>query len=204
VVTTATTATTTYSASDASGVASYDLRYRRAGISGAFGGNTEWVTATRSTTAALFVAAGYRYCISVRARDTFGNVSPWSAERCIARPVDDRSLGAATTGWTRTTSSSYYMGTVTSATGNGAALTLGAVSAKQVHLLATKCSTCGSVAVYIESTKIGSASLYASTTANRALIALPLTLTRSGTLKPVVTSATGRLVRIDGVALRST
>ena len=203
-VTTGTSVGVTYSATDGSGIKSYDVRYRRAGTSGVFGSYVSWLNGTTSTSVKLPVSAGYRYCVSVRARDRWGNTSGWTAERCTARVLDDRSLTAATSGWSRVTGSALYMGTGTSTTRKGAALTRTSVASKQVHLVATKCSGCGSVAVYVGATKVGSASLYAATTANRVLIALPATALHKGTLKIVVTSATGKLVRIDGIAVRST
>ena len=202
--TTSTSVAVAWSGSDAAGVASYDVRYRRAGVSGVFGAYVSWLNATRSTRATSSVAAGYRYCYSVRARDTWGNLSGWSAERCSARMLDDRSMKAATTGWSRPTSTAFYSGTATSTTRKGAALTVGSVRSRQVYLLVTKCSSCGSVSVYVGSTRVGTASLYASRTANRVLVTLPATSLRSGALKVLVTSASGKLVRIDGVALRST
>lgn len=202
-VTTAATATASYAATDTAGVASYDLRYRRAGTNGVFGGYTQPVSGTRATSAQVALAAGYQSCISVRARDTLGNVSGWSAERCVSRPLDDRSLGAATTGWTRSTSSAFYLGTATWTTRTGAALAISGARARQVYVLATTCSTCGSLAVYLGATRVGSISLYAAQTHNQALVALPATASLAGTLKLVTTSPTGRLVRIDGVALRA-
>jgi hypothetical protein len=81
---------------------------------------------------------------------------------------------------------------------------LGNVGTTQVYLLATTCVSCGSVAVYIGATKVGSASLYATRTSNQVLITLPVTAMHTGTLRIVVASPSGRLVRIDGVSVRST
>jgi WD40 repeat protein len=203
-VTTGGTLTASYAATDASGVSSYDVRYRRAGWNGVFSSYAAWTNATKNTSVSMPLPAGYRYCVSVRARDVYGNVSAWTADRCTARPVDDRSLGAATAGWTRTTNTAFYLGTATYSTRSGAALTLGNVGTTQVYLLATTCVSCGSVAVYIGATKVGSASLYATRTSNQVLITLPVTAMHTGTLRIVVASPSGRLVRIDGVSVRST
>ncbi|MEV6268098.1 hypothetical protein AB0L64_13055 [Kribbella sp. NPDC051936] len=63
-------------------------------------------TKTTATSMSLAIAAGYEYCVSVRATDKLGNVGQWSAERCcFSRPLDDRSLSLASTGWTRATGS---------------------------------------------------------------------------------------------------
>lgn len=201
--TTASSVRIAYSATDGSGVASYDVRYRRAAYNGSFGSYVQPWTGTRSTAVSLSVAPGYEYCIAVRARDVYGNVSAWTAERCFSRPLDDTSL-TPSAGWTRSRSSAFYLGTVISSSRYGAALTKPVV-ARRVSILATRCPGCGSVAVYLGTTRLGTVSLAASTTQRQALIALPaLSAARSGTLRIVVTSATGRLVQIDGVAIRRT
>ncbi|MGH3369371.1 MAG: hypothetical protein ACRDPR_05165 [Nocardioidaceae bacterium] len=201
--TTATSAQITYAASDASGVSSYDVRYRRSPYNGTFGAYVQPWTGTRSTTVSLSVAPGYEYCVAVRARDLYGNVSGWTAERCFSRPLDDTAL-TLSTGWTRSRNSVFYLGTVTSSSRYGAALTKPVV-ARRVTIVATRCPSCGSVAVYLGTTRLGSVNLAASTTQRKVLIALPaLTAPRSGTLRIVVTSASGRLVQIDGVAIRRT
>lgn len=193
----------TYSATDPSGVASYDVRFRRAPRSGVFGGYGTLADGTTSTRVNVPLAVGYQTCWSVRARDRLGNTSAWSAERCTARPVDDRSLTRATAGWTRQNTNSSYLGTNTYSTRSGARLTLASVKARQLHLVATRCPSCGAATVYIGSTKIGSVSLASSTIRRQSVLALPITSLRSGTLSIVVTSATGKLVQIDGVALRT-
>ncbi|MGN6300071.1 MAG: choice-of-anchor D domain-containing protein [Angustibacter sp.] len=203
-VTTAPTWTVRYSATDSSGVASYDLRYRRAGLDGRFGAYAAWLTGTRTTSATLSPPAGYRYCVSVRARDAFGNTTSWSPERCTARPLDDHSLRPVTAGWSRTTSSALYLGTGTTTTRHGATLTLANVSSRQVFLVATKCSTCGSLAVYVGPAYVGYVSLRSTRAANQVIIALPTTALRTGTLRVVVSSATGHFVRLDGIWARAT
>ena len=192
-----------YSATDPSGVASYDVRFRRAPRSGVFGGYGTLANGTTSTRVNVPLAVGYQTCWSVRARDRMGNTSAWSAERCTVRPLDDRSLTRATAGWTQQNTSSSYLGTNTYTTRSGARLTLASVSARQVYLVATRCSSCGVATVYIGSTKIGSVSLAYSTTRRQSVLALPVTSLRNGTLSVVVTSAAGKLVQIDGVAVRT-
>src|SRR4029078_12117900 len=93
--------------------------------------------------------ARYEYCFAARARDKVGNTSAWSTERCTARPLDDRSLSTTTSGWTRAASSTAYAGTLTRTTTVGAKLPRSAGAFRRVAVVATTCSTCGSVEVYV-------------------------------------------------------
>lgn len=200
--TTSTAALVAYAGSDTSGVASYDVRYRRATFGGSFGAYVTPAAATTATRIAVNLAAGYQYCFSVRGRDKLGNVSAWTTERCIAKVLDDRALTRSSAAWVRGTGTAYYGSTVTSTTTSSVSLTGGVVRARQVYLLTTTCPTCGSVSVYIGQTKIGAVSLYSSTTRNRVLKATPLTAANLGTLK-LVSTASGKTVRVDAFAVRS-
>jgi hypothetical protein len=201
--TTSTSALVSYSGSDTAGVASYDIRYRRATFGGNFGGFTTAVSRTRATSARVTLAPGYQYCFSIRGRDALGNVSAWTAERCIAKVLDDRSLAPGSSAWVRASGTPYYGGTVTQTSTYGASLTRSGVKARQVLVLATTCSACGSVTVYVGSTKVGTLSLSTSTTRNRVLLSTNLRTAAAGTLKLVTTSPNGRAVRIDAFAIRS-
>ena len=199
----AATATLTVSATDAGGVASYDVRYRRATSAGPYGAYVQPWTKTTATSMSLAVAAGYEYCASVRATDKLGNVGQWSAERCFSRPLDDRSLAAATTGWTRATGGTFYYGTTTQTTAYGKALTR-SVQGKRFFLVATRCPTCGSVAVYAGNKYLTTVNLAYPTTHKQVLLGLPVQSTLfSGTLK-LVSASSGKLVQIDGLAVGRT
>lgn len=199
----AATATLTVSATDPNGVASYDVQYRRATSAGEYGVPVQVWTNTTATSMNLAVAAGYEYCVSVRAKDKLGNLGQWSAERCFSRPLDDRSLSLATAGWTRATGSTFYYGTTTQTTAYGKALTR-AVQGKRFFLVATRCPTCGSVAVYAGNTLLTTVNLAYPTTHKQVLLGLPVQSTLfSGTLK-FVSASTGKLVQIDGLAVGRT
>jgi Tol biopolymer transport system component len=204
-VTVASSVTFSYRATDRLGVKSYDVRYRRASYTGSYTAYTSpagW-SATTATSRTLAVAAGNEYCFSVRARDTVGNVSSWSADRCVSSPLDDRSL-AQSGSWSRLTGSGHYRSTVTQTTSRSVSLTRTGVKTRRITLLVTKCPTCGSLAVYWGSTKISSVGLYASTTKRRQLVALPLlTTVRAGTLT-IRSTSSGLRVMVDGVAFRRT
>jgi WD40 repeat protein len=199
----AATATLMVSATDANGVASYDVQHRRATSAGPYGAYVQPWTNTTATSMNLAVAAGYEYCVSVRAKDKLGNVGQWSAERCFSRPLDDRSLTLASTGWTRATGSTFYYGTTTQTTAYGKSLTR-TVQGKRFFLVATRCPTCGSVAVYAGNRYLTTVKLAYPTTHRQVLLGLPVQSTLfSGTLK-LVSASTGKLVQIDGLAVGRT
>ncbi len=196
-----------YSATARSGIASFDVRYRRAGWSstsfGAYTYPASWQrTTARSRT--LSMSPGSEYCLSVRARDAIGNLSAWSAERCTAMPLDDRSLAWTSGPWRDKSSSSAYRKTLTQTLGvKGATLGRSGVRVRRVAIIATTCPTCGSVDVFLGATRIGSLSLVSSATRARQVLLVPLRATVSrGTLS--IRTRSDRRVVIDGLGLRRT
>ncbi|MBE3076307.1 MAG: hypothetical protein IMZ75_15465 [Actinobacteria bacterium] len=193
-----------WSAKDAgSGLANVDARWQRAAFNGGFTAAvypSTWqkTTATRATLSS--VAPGYTYCFSARARDRAGNLSAWSPPRCSAVALDDRSL-TATSGWARVTGSVYYRGTATTTTRSAVTLTRKGVQARRIYLVATKCSTCGTVGVYWNGVLLKKVSLAAASTTRRNVLAVTtFTSVRTGTLS-IRTLVNGKSVQIDGVTL---
>ncbi|HZW44513.1 MAG TPA: hypothetical protein VFF32_09015 [Dermatophilaceae bacterium] len=203
-VLTSTTPRLTWKSTDTggAGVASYNVRMRRASPYGRFGVYiypSTWQT-LRTPSLALSLARGYQYCFSVRARDAAGNVGAWSAERCTSVALDDRSL-TATSGWIRGTSSSYAYGTWTRAARTGVSLTRTSVQGRRIALVVATCPTCGVVDVYHAGVKIGRVSLYSYRTAYRQIRWLPLqSVTRTGTV--VLRTVGSKPVYVDGLAIR--
>ncbi|MGW1801571.1 fibronectin type III domain-containing protein, partial [Streptomyces sp. NPDC001984] len=195
--------TPAWSAKDTgAGVANVDVRWQRAASNGGFG-NWVYPAGWQKTTAAKVTltgaARGYTYCFSARARDKAGNTSVWSTTRCTAVVMDDRSL-TASTGWSRSSGSAYYAGTITSTTKAGATLKRTGVQAKHIALVATRCSSCGSVAVYWNGTLIKKINLRATTTQRQAVFDIAtFTSVKSGTL--TLRTQDKRTVQIDGVGL---
>jgi hypothetical protein len=72
------------------------------------------------------------------------------------------------------------------------------VQLDRVGVVATTCNHCGSVAVYVGVTKIGTISLYATTTHYQRLLQLPRFSLRTGTVTIKVLSS-GKTVQIDGL-----
>ena len=183
-------------------IVSYDVRYRRAPWNGSFGAYGTWLAATGSTRGSFLGATGSTYCFSVRAHDSIGAVSPWSAETCTATPLDDRSL-ARSASWRRRTgsSTSYFAGTYVKSFTYGARLVRTGVIARRIWLLATTCRGCGAVAIYWGGNRVRTISLASPTTVHRKLI--PITVfssARVGTLTVRVVS-TDRPVLVDGVVV---
>jgi len=197
---TAATAKLAWTGTDAgSGLASYDVRYRRAAYNGTFGSWTapsSW-QATTASSAVLALTKGYDYCVQVRARDKAGNVSGWSATRCVTRALDDRAL-AKSSGWTRKTGKGYYLNTFTVTTRAKAALTRTGARVDRVGIIATKCKGCGTVGVYVGKKLIGKINLAAKTTRKQQLILLPRFAYRTGMISIKVLTG-GKTVQIDGL-----
>lgn len=129
---------------------SVDVRYRSARWNAGFGTfnyPAAWQNSTLLRTS-LLGSPGHTYCLSVRARDSLGNVSAWSAEQCTTLPLDDRVLSKSA-GWTRGTGKGYVAGTWTETTKHGAKMTLSGAQVRRAAVFFRRCPGCGSVAVYV-------------------------------------------------------
>jgi hypothetical protein len=199
--TTADAAIVRFAATDPAGLASYDVRYRRAPTFAGYGGYVQPWTGITTTTVNLGMDPGYEYCVSARAKDRLGNVGAWSAERCFSRPVDDSWMTLATPGWSRARWSAMYLGTATNTTTYGASITRG-VQGKRFYLLATRCPGCGLVSVFLNDRYLTGINLSATTTQRQVLIPLPVqSTTFTGTLK-ITSRSSGKLIQVDGLAVR--
>lgn len=146
------------------------------------------------------VAVGQELCVRVRVRDLSGLWSKY-VTRCVGRPVDDASLKAST-GWRRTKMSGLFEGTETVTSRKAVTLRTGsAVTVRRIGVLATTCTTCGAVKVYVGSRYVGSVSLRAPRTGSQQLLHLPL-LAKALRGRVVLVTTSSRLVRVDGLLLR--
>jgi len=182
---------------------SYDVRFLYASQTTAtLSSWTTWKSATTATSAVLTGGVpGRTYCFQVRARDALGNVSAFTTSRCSAVPLDDRALSG--TGWSRLTSSGFFLGTYSRSLTKGATLSLGTVKTRQIALLAYRCPGCGKVNVYLGSTLVKTVDLNSTTTRKLNVISLAsYTSLRTGTVRIVVVSS-GKPVLIDGLGLRA-
>jgi hypothetical protein len=205
VITRAANRTVMWTATDnASGVATADVRYRRARYNGGVGAWTSpsaW-RATPATSVTASLQPGYTYCFEVRARDHAGNLSTWSAPGCVARALDDRAA-TAPTNWARHASNAFYLGTYSQTRADGAKLTLPRVRADRVGIISRTCGTCGKISISLGGTRIAVVSLHSASTHRHRLILFSPFPMRTGTLTIRVISS-GRLVRIDGIAVSRT
>jgi streptogramin lyase len=187
-----------WTGTDAVGVSSYDMRYRTAAWNRTLGGYVNPAalqqTTARSTTQPI--ALGALYCMSVRARDAAGNVSAWSAERCTAKPLDDRSLRSKGA-WAKTRGKVYFAGTIATAKTKGASLTRAGALPGRVALIASKGKGFGKVGIYYNGKLVRKVNLAATKTKTRQVIALPR-LAKKGTIMVKVLTAR-RTVKVDGL-----
>jgi hypothetical protein len=185
-----------------SAVTSYAVRTRSAGPTTGF---TTWTTPTtwKALTATAItpaLAQGRTVCFSVRATNRAGQVGPWSASRCTARPFDDSVGATVSAGWKRNVSPLLWNGSAFTTSTHAARWSRPTVTTDRVGIVATTCASCGSVYLFVGTTPIGAISLVSATPSYRTLLLLPrLPQSLTGTLMIVVTSATGKIVQIDGV-----
>jgi hypothetical protein len=180
-----------------SGVASFDVRVRRAALgSGHFGAYHSVRQATHAHSVRVAGVPGATSCFSVRARDKAGNVSPYSAERCTATPLDDHQLRRSSH-WVPIGQAGYYGGSVLRSDTPGSTLGTPAVSGEQLALLVTTRRDGGTIEVRWQgrSATIG---LRSGTTQRRHLVKLPR-FSGVGHLRVRVAGG-GGVVEVDGLA----
>jgi len=189
-----------------SGIAKYQVRYARAAYNGGFAAwayPSSWQALTGTSLTHTGLAQGYDYCWSVRAIDRAGNASAWSANKCTAVALDDRSLAATTSGWTRATSSVWWNSTATTTKTLNATLTRTGAQLGRVGVVATRCAGCGIVGIYVNGVLIGKINLYAASTAYRQTLLLPKFSYRTGTVVVKVLTS-GKTIQMDGLAVSRT
>ena len=200
------TITTRYSATDSpSGVASYDVRYRVAAWNAPFGSYVAPASWQHVTVAArsLTGTPGHEYCFSVRARDHAGNTSAWSRDRCAVLPLDDRSLAAATSGWTRATSSVSYQSTLTRTASLGAKLLLANAHLDRVALVVVECTSCGNVGIYLNGVLWRTVSTHATSTRYKVILIQPPFSLRTTTIV-LRNASSGKQLIVDGLGIART
>jgi hypothetical protein len=189
-----------------SGVASYDVTYQQAPFNAPFGSTVNWQTATAATSAVLNgQPAGSTTCFYVRAKDLAGNIGPVSAfqnQACSNIPLDDRAM-SPDANWSLLSGASYYFGTFSKATTQGATLTRGPFQVTRLGVIATVCPGCGSVQVVWNGTVLTTINLNGATTQTKKVFLLAKFATlQTGTVKLVTTSTAP--VEIDGLGVSAT
>jgi len=197
--------TLAWTASDTggSGLDDVDIRVKSANFNSGFGSFTQPAGLQHLTgTSKVFTgAAGKSYCFSVRARDNAGNLSAFSASKCTMIPVDDKTMTVGAGTWTRKTGQSgAFLGTLSVASAKNSSLTLSSLHAKQVGILAKRCSTCGKFTI-----TFGGQTVIADTSGSGFVV---FTMPTFSTVKisnlVVKVSSSGKPVQIDGVAAPQT
>jgi hypothetical protein len=184
---------------DASGVTSYDVRYRSGTWNSDLGSFHRLLTGTTATSTSVALTRGSRYCYEARAIDGSGNSSAWSSDACISRALDDRSLQASAA-WRQLTGHRYYANTATSTHAAAVRLKLNGVHASLLGVVATTGPKAGSVDIYLKGKLMGSLSLQSTRHEERQILLLPAFSARAGTVK-VRTAQEDALVRIDGLVV---
>jgi hypothetical protein len=120
-------------------------------------------------------------------------------------PIDTRALHR-TWAWTESPASSWFGGTVATAGNPGATLrTPTSLAVRQVGVIASTCDVCGTLAVYVGSTRVGTISLHSKTTVERTLLVLPRFATRhDGVVRLVVVSPLNRSLNVDALVVTAT
>jgi hypothetical protein len=186
------------------GLGKFQAHYRKAAPSSGFGrfvAPTGWANlpATARSVTLTGLRLGYDYCLQVRGMDKAGNWSAWTAERCVARPLDDRAL-TVSKGWARKTGKAYWNGTVTNTSAVGATAKRANVRLDRVGIVATRGPGMGTVGVYVGTKLIGKISLAAASKHYRSLIVLPKFSLRTGTVTVKVLTR-NKPVQLDGLAV---
>ncbi|HEY1116684.1 MAG TPA: hypothetical protein VGE43_03200, partial [Acidimicrobiales bacterium] len=182
-----------------SAVKDSDVFVRRAAWNGGFGQAQALANDTDDSSLHVGIAPGQTACLVVQVRDSVGNLSPWTSERCTTAPVDDRKLAAAS-GFTRAKGAGHFRGTVATTTKKGATMSLKGVSARRIALVVSKSADAGSVRVSLGGQKLGVFSLEGS--GKRKVVAVKtFGSVKSGKLVVTVVSPHGKRVTIDGVVL---
>jgi hypothetical protein len=183
------------------GPITYDVQQRIAPWNAGFPLWTALRTATIAKSASVTASNGRTLCFRTRAKDLAGNYSLFTPQQCTAVPIRARSLKYSA-GWIRTTSPLYFSGEAYSTSTKGRTAGLAAVQAQHMWLVATTCATCGTVQVRWNNVVIANVNLASAATVHHKLIPIAAFATpRAGTVGFYVTSPTGKVVKIEGLAV---
>ncbi|MPZ69622.1 MAG: hypothetical protein GEU71_08840 [Actinobacteria bacterium] len=184
---------------DVSDALTFDVRYREAGLRGAFSSRTRWMTATEERSGDMKGQPGRTYCYSARATDEAGNTSSWGPEKCVAVRADDRSLTGG--GWSKGAGSAFYRSTYKETAQQGKTLKLKDVRGRRFDLLVSTCPGCGKIEVRFAGQVLQTISLKSNQRNDR--VAIPVATfpdQQKGTLTIEVLSS-GKKVIIDAVGV---
>jgi uncharacterized delta-60 repeat protein len=185
---------------DITGVRTYDVRARSAKASrSSYGAWALFRSKTGKRSATFTAKPGRTWCFAVRARDYAGNVGAWSAARCTAVPLDERST-AADGVWSEEGGRHDYLRTLL-VSGHAGDQLSAKVAFRRLALLVRTCDGCGKVQVLLGGKVLKTIDLDSARTRHRVLRTVVSGSTmQAGTLRLRQVSG-GRTVAIDGVAV---
>jgi streptogramin lyase len=191
----------TWRATDASGIAHYDVQRQVTAWNANPALWTSWLTNTTATATTYAGGYGNTYCFRVRAQDGAGNLSAWSAPRCTAVPLKSSQLSYSA-GWARHTLSAVFGGVYVSTASHGAKATRTGIRARHLYLIVSTCPTCGTVAVRWNGALLKTVNLHAATTRRKQVVDLAgFTGLRTGTLTITDVGPSGKPIIIEGLAV---
>lgn len=193
-----------WTASDPSGIAYHDVVFsvtRWNGAPGAYVSSWAKGDQTTATGTNLWGAYGRTYCFKTRAQDNAFNLSAWSAPKCSATPLNAWHYSYSK-GWKRYSQANSFAKYAARSATTGATITRTGIVAEKIALVATRCSTCGTVSVKLNGKTLKNISLYSPTTKRSQVIEVAnRAWPYKGTLTVHVTSTGGRLVIVEGIGL---
>ena len=150
---------------DATGIESYRVRYRKTGT-------TTWTTiasATTSLSAAAFFTYSQPYELQVTARDRGANTTTTTVAFTPTRYTESSSLAKYTGSWSLVESSNYQGGKARATTTAGRKVAY-AITGRSIAWVAATGPTRGSAKIWVDGVYAGSVSLHASTTSYRKVV----------------------------------
>jgi hypothetical protein len=154
---------------------------------------------SRPPTAVRSLALGTKLCVRVVAVNAAGR-GPASSSGCTAVPLDDRSLSRSS-GWSRPRARGFFLGTLTTSSRRGAALTFTATGHGLALLVRTNPGA-GTIGVYVGSRRVARISLVSRRThVTTVLVSSRATGAMAGSRVTLRVETSGRTVAIDGAAV---
>ena len=163
--TTASMTITWPASTDASGIESYRVRYRKVGVSA-------WTTVTSATTsqsASATLTTGTRYEIQVTARDRGGNTTATSVTTTPTRYSESSPTAHYSGTWSLSSNASFSGGKARTTSTAGRSVTY-TFTGRSAAWVSAKSPTRGSAKVYVDGTYVTTVNLHTTTTAYRRVV----------------------------------
>ena len=177
---------------DATGIESYRVRYRKTGT-------TTWTTiagATTSLSATVVLAYSQSYEVQVTARDRGANTTTTTLGFTPTRYTESSSLATYTGSWSLVESSRYQGGKARATTTAGKKVRY-EINGRSIAWVAATGPTRGSAKVLVDGVAVGSVSLHASTTSYRKVVGSRSWATAGPHTLTLVVSGTSGHPRVD-------